>query len=68
MSDAISLLQQGIKREKVSRIPVPDVAEWPVLTLFHVPIGNCHRNLDVGIGVAPAGDEVALQLPDAAYG
>mgnify|MGYP006939739633 CR=1 FL=1 len=68
MPNAVPLLKQRIQSKQVARVPVPNVAERSVLPLFHIPVGNRHRDLDVGVGVAPTGDEVALELPDATDG
>ena len=64
MLDPVPLLEQGVQREQVARVSVPNVAERLVLPLFHIPVGNRHRDLDVGVGIASSSDEVALELPD----
>lgn len=62
--DAVPLLQQGVKHEKVARASVPDVAERPVPPLFHAPIGDRHRDLDVD-GDRPPLNGDALRLGEA---
>ena len=64
MMHALALLQQRIEREKKPRVAVADAGERPVLALLDIAIGDGRRNLDVGICVAFAGDEVTFELPD----
>ena len=43
------------------------MAERPVLALLDASVGNRHRDLDVGVSIAPTSDEVTLELPNTAH-
>ena len=64
LTPSLSCSRGGVKREKVARASVPDVAERPVPPLLHAPIDDRHRDLDVD-GDRPPLNGDALRLGEA---
>ena len=50
MPHAFAPLQERIQCEKVARVSISDMAEWSVLALFYIAVGDRHRHLDVSKG------------------